>query len=187
MQEAEAIVRRWLIRSTLLQFLAIIDQVAQRGGYEDMRRMFKHRKAFWEAVYNMDLIQDAWVVFDHTGSALGKQLFGRELQFARFEDGVQPGQTVLILRVGNSLVVEWSHNGKCIIWNRHDARDAPRLYRSKYLANELRHKTANDIVGNSDFAVSHLGSDTLNWQRKVADKLHRLTGQRIKEASYMVR
>lgn len=187
MQEAEIIVKRWLIRSTLVQFLEIIDQVARRGGHEDMRRMFKHRKAFWEAVYNMDLIQDAWVVFDQTGAAIARQLFGKDLQFARFEDGVQSGHTVLMLRIGDSLVVEWSHNGKCIIWNRHEASDAPRLYRSKYSAHELRHHTANDVVGSSDFAVAHMGSDTLSWQRKVAEKLYRLTGKRIKESTYMVR
>lgn len=187
MQGAESVVRRWLVRSTLLQFLEIIDQVARRGGQTDMLRMFPHRKAFWEAVYNMDLIQDAWVVFDQTGAGMARQFFGKELQFARFDGGVQSGQTVLMLRIGDSLVVEWSHNGKCIIWNRHDARDAPRLHRSKYMAHELRHHTANDDVGSSDFAVSHLGSDAHNWQRKVAEKLYRLTGKRIKESSYTVR
>ncbi|MFL9828813.1 EH signature domain-containing protein [Rhodoplanes sp. SY1] len=179
MRDAEAIVRRWLVRASLLQFLDVVEEKAEPG-------MWIPRRAFWEAVYKKDLIRDAWVVFDGGGAQRARRSFGNELRFATFS-GVTPGQAVLILAIGTGLVVEWSFSGKCIIWEQADARDAPRLYQPTYRPGDLRHRTATDDIDKPVFAISHMGSESYNWQRKVAAKLTRMTGVRLTQADYAYR
>jgi len=179
MPQAEAVVRRWLIRSSLLQFFDVVDEVADQG-------MWKYRHKFWEAVYHRDLISDAWVAFDWKGAGIAKSAFGDELPFAKLK-GVLEGQAVLLLRVGRSLVAEWSHNGRCVIWNDVEAAGAPRMCRPAYDAHELRHPGATDNFESPVFAISHTGSANYRWQNKVAAKIYRTTGVSIHSSEYTIR
>lgn len=174
MRDAEAIVRRWLVRASLLQFLEVVGQVE---GHE----MWKPRRTFWQAVHRADLIRDAWVVFDSSGARRAKQSFGNELRFATFDRGVIQGQAVLMLAIGGGLVVEWSSNGKCIIWNDVHADDAPRMYRPHYSPSELRHASATSDLNRSVFATSHIGA----WQDRVAAKIREVTGVGLRPSRYI--
>ena len=179
MREAEQNLKRWLARASLVQFLDVVDRVAKE-------HMWVFRRAFWEAVYRRELIDDAWVVFDGKGAAIAKQAFGDQLPFASLK-GAQDGQAVLLLRLRRGLVAEWSHDGRCVIWNNDEDRSAPRLYKTAYHAQELRHATATDRVDGQVFSVSHNGSGTYRWQRKVADKIFQITGVNISQNEYEVR
>jgi hypothetical protein len=180
MQDAEAIVRRWLVQASLRQFLDVIDHVTPEG---DEKRMFKYRRLFWEAVYRAELISDAWVVFDGKANRFAKRSFGNELSFASFQS-VKPGQAVLLLRVGRGLVAEWSYSGRCFIWNDAEARDAPRMYRRAYGVSELQCKTATDGLDKAVFAVRHIHPETGYWQSKAAAKIQQMTGVRIAQSEY---
>jgi hypothetical protein len=94
MVEAAAIVRRWLTKQSLRQFLEVVGQTA-------LARMWKHRGAFWGAVYDRGLISDAWVVFGPLGAAAARRTFGKEISFATFDSGsFEKGHAVLLLRIG---------------------------------------------------------------------------------------
>jgi len=173
------IVKRWLARASLVQFLDVVDKVA-------VERMWLFRRSFWEAVYRRELIEDAWVAFDWKGTAVAKQAFKDTLHFASLR-GVQEGQAVLLLRLRRGLVAEWSHNGKCIIWDDDQTREAPHIYKREYEAAELRSPFATDRLDQPVFAVSHIGSGTYSWQRKVAAKIYRMTGVMISQTEYEVR
>ena len=180
MPAAREIVRRWLTEQSLRQFLDIVDEVA-------LERMWVYRRAFWEAIYRADLISEAWVVFDASGARAARRAFGKEVSFATFDGSVQSGHAVLLLRIGRGVVAEWSHNGKCHIWNDAEERTAPRLYRRSYAPNSLR-SYGNDSIHHSTFAVTHWPHDGPNsWQSKVANKLHQMTGIRIPSSSYKVK
>lgn len=179
MPQAADIVRRWLTEQSLRQFLDIVDEVA-------LERMWVYRRAFWEAVYRADLISEAWVVFDDAGSRAARRAFGKDVSFATFDGSVQTGHAVLLLRVGRGLVAEWSHNGKCNIWNDAEDRSAPKLYGPTYSPFNLR--SHGDLsLQRSTFAVSHMSHEGPgSWQRKVAAKLHQMTGVRL-QPSYWER
>lgn len=180
MREAEVIVKRWLIRVSLLQFLDVVDEVA-------VERMWRYRRAFWEAVYREDIIQDAWVVLDRKGAYVAEDLFGRELSFASFDRGVEKGQAVLLLKIGRGLVAEWSHNGKCIIWDDISTSQAPRLYQEKYNPDDLRQHSENHSPDAKIFAISHHSPQSYRWQRKVTERIRRMTGVRLSESQFAVR
>ena len=181
MREIEIVIRRWLTEQTLRQFLDVVDEVA-------LEHMWKYRRAFWEAVYARELIDEAWVVFDPAGVKVARRTFGKQADFAQFEDTVLSGHAVLLMRVGRGLVVEWSHSGRCIIWNDAEARGAPRLNQSLYAVRTLRAPaSARDDITSQVFAVTHQGSDRYAWQQKVSNKIHQMTGVRIPQSSYTAR
>lgn len=180
MPEAADTVRRWLTEQSLRQFLDIVGR-----GIQDQQHMWAPRRRFWEAVYEAGLISQAWVVFEPAGQQLARRVFGRTASFGAF-GGVQAGQAVLLLQVGRGLVIEWSHTGRCIIYNDAEAARVPKLYRKEYDAFELRAPDgATDNVGRSVFAVRHWPHEGQNsWQRKVAAKLHQMTGVRLRPEQF---
>ncbi len=181
MREIETTIKRWLTEQTLRQFLDVVDEVA-------VERMWKYRRAFWEAIYAAELIDEAWVVFDPDGVRAARHTFGKQVEFAQFEDSVQSGQAVLLMRVGRGVVAEWSHTGKCIIWNDAEARGAPRLNKPEYAVRNLRAPfNASADITRAIFAVSHTNADRYGWQHKVANKIHQMTGVRIPQSSYTVK
>jgi len=181
MREAAAIVRRWLTKQSLRQFLEVVDQTADD-------RMWKHRRAFWGAVYDRGLISDAWVVFTPLGADVARRTFGKEISFATFDRGsVLKGQAVLLLRIGRGVVAEWSHAGRCIIWNDAEAGGAPALHGITYRPHDLRApEGAYSNLAEPIFAISHQGAENYAWQSKVAEKIHQITGVRIGQREYQV-
>jgi hypothetical protein len=181
MEEAAAIVRRWLTKQSLRQFLEVVDQVA-------VDRMWRYRRAFWGAVYDQGLISDAWVVFGQDGADVAREAFGKDISFATF-DGSTGDQrhAVLLLRIGRGVVAEWSHYGRCIIWNDSGARGAPQLHARSYPPTSLRvSKRISSDLSNAIFAISHLNADRYYWQPVVAKKIHQMTGVRISQSEYQV-
>ncbi|WP_316229209.1 EH signature domain-containing protein [Bradyrhizobium sp. SZCCHNR1070] len=182
MREAAAIVRRWLTKQSLRQFLEVVDRTA-------VAKMWKHRRAFWSAVYDRGLISDAWVVFSPLGEDEARRTFGKEISFATFNGGsVENGQAVLLLRIGRGVVAEWSHSGKCIIWSDAEARGAPSLHSRTYQPSTLRAPVDaySDLAG-PVFAISHSRPEHYFWQPKVAEKIHQMTGVRISQREYQVK
>jgi hypothetical protein len=181
MPEAAAIIQRWLTKQSLRQFLDVVDRVADD-------RMWKHRRAFWDAVYNRQLISDAWVVFGQDGASTARKAFGEEISFATFNRGsVQKGHAVLLLRIGRGVVAEWSHSGKCIIWDDSDVPGAPQLHAPSYQPASLRvSKKAAAAADSAPFVISHAKADHYHWQGVVAEKIHLMTGVRLSQVEYQV-
>jgi hypothetical protein len=181
MRDAAAIVRRWLTKQSLRQFLEVVDQIA-------VDRMWKHRRAFWGAVYDQELISDAWVVFGPQGADAARRAFGREISFATFDGGtVEKGHAVLLLRVGRGVVAEWSHSGRCIIWHDAEAAGAPVLHAPTYGPASLRAPGgASSTLETAIFAITHSYPENYYWQTRVAQKLHQMTGVRISQIQYQV-
>ncbi len=177
MPDAEAVMLRWLTEQTLRQFLDIVDRVADRN-------MWRYRRKFWEAVHARGLIDTAWVVFDSDGANEARARFGRDTKFGRFSDHVETGQAALMLEMGSSLVVEWSHNGRCHIWS--DKTEGPKLFNNTYSPKDLRASRSGNVETDRIFSQGHRPTDGYTWQGKVARKLQGLTGVRISQAEYRI-
>jgi hypothetical protein len=185
MRDLEEMVRRWLTEQSLRQFLDVVDRVAEE-------RMWKYRRAFWEAVYDAQLISEAWVVFADLGAQMARGRFGPEASFGRFDYGgrkhVQSGHAVLLLRIGRGIVADWSHDGKCDIWADAEDKSAPRMYQPTYDSDEIRIGQSGGNLDTKDrFSVSHMSPETYSWQLRVADRLYDMTGARIPQFTYTVR
>ncbi|MEO5333358.1 MAG: EH signature domain-containing protein [Magnetococcus sp. YQC-5] len=165
-EEALSILRRWLTKASLEQFIAVVDEVVT----PDRKHMWNARKKFWRAYYDHDFMQEAWVVLGKRGIQSAKKL---KLEYGSFASGSIQDQTqaLLIMRIGTGstpplLVADWSHNGFCHIW-LDDAKMVPKLYKSLYRKGDLNHE--------STFKKRHAGA----WQDDVAEFIRSHTGIKI--------
>lgn len=174
-------VQRWLTEQSLRQFLDIVDRTADDS-------MWPYRRAFWEGVYDRGLIGDAWVAFGPDGQRQARNAFGKGAEFAILAaEGrqVESGHAVLLLRIGNGVVADWSHNGKCNIWSNADSKTAPKLFRKSYGSDEIRiHKGTGNYETEDLMSLMHMSSPTYNWQGKVAERLRKMTGIRLQQSDY---
>ncbi len=130
--DAIALMRQWLARASLIAFFEVIGEYA----YD---RHWRYREAFWSACLKAGAIDDAWLALGnavHTSARAVKDLNGA---YARLTgSAVQSNQSILLLRVRNTIFCEWSHEGKLRAWPV-DWKTAPKLYLAKY--------TKEDVIG----------------------------------------
>jgi hypothetical protein len=183
------ILLKWLTRGSIEEFLSVVDRSLENDAHE--RRMWSFRRAFWIAYLDANLISEAWVVFSRR--AINEARSAQMTGFGEREGGADP-RSVLIMRIGDATVVEWSHNGRCWIWPKAASDDEtmsagalrrptahgkpPRLYERSYHSDALRH---------APIFENHMGAESYSWQAKVAEHLYRLTGRRLKQADYALK
>lgn len=151
--QAQSIVRKWLVGATLKGFFELI----RTHAYDTH---WSYREAFWGYYHKHGLIVDAWCALGRSASTLA--LKDKSGAFARhaFLDCSDKTKSALLLRIGNLIVVEFSHSGACRVWNR-GTRGAPVLYRPKY--HEAVLWKAPD-----EGRVVHQGSDVGRWQSTLS-------------------
>lgn len=176
-ESAADVAKRWLTRLALQQFLDIVDETAYAAHWD-------YRRAFWMSFYEKDAIQEAWVAFGPVGAYKAKQSFGKNASFGRLTASskpVEPGHAVLLMRIGDYTVVDWSHNGRCIIWPTSD-KAAPSLYQQIYLSGVLAPSFAPD----GGLEQAHHGAVSYNWQRRVASFVAEKTGYEVREHDFRI-
>lgn len=170
--EAIALMRRWLTKASMDVFFGLIGQHAESH--------WGHREAFWGAYLQKGAIDDAWLAFSpsvYAGARSIKELRGA---FGKVQGpGVQPGHSVLLIRVGTTIFCEWSHNGSLRAWPT-DWKNAPTLAQALYERPALMGKclpfppNRSGRGGNADGrGLSHIGSDRDYWQESVAELIWR--------------
>ncbi|SDR53910.1 EH_Signature domain-containing protein [Rhizobiales bacterium GAS113] len=182
---AQAALRKWLVGKSLQQFFAVVERVAKEEHWD-------YRGAFWRAVEAAGVINDAMVIFEGNAAEVAKQMFGRDVFFAGFQKGgtkqLVYGHTVLLMRVANGVIADWSHNGACVIWRGQDEAKAPPFMHTLYLS-QLFQKRSGDKTRNAREAVDiydHIGSPQYDWQARVAKAIREMTGVHIPSEHYKV-
>jgi len=177
-EEAASVVRRWLTEHSLRAFFDIIDSTVGD-------RTWTFRRSFWMGVFNEGLINEAWVVFGPSHIANAQADLGRG-NFGRFVAGgsrqIEDRHAVLLMQVGNGIIADWSHNGRCNIWRDAGTRDAPRLFKMNYTSDDVRKDTMGiraEAELNAMDVFTHSGSENHLWQSRVAARLRAMTGRRV--------
>jgi hypothetical protein len=172
-QLSREVMIRWLAQATLEQFLRVVDQVAPGHQWE-------YRRAFWNAYIEKRVVANAWVAFGSDGAFLARRIAAETADklMSRFATLGAAGsdQAVLLLRIGDLVIADWSHNGRLGIWRRGNAQ-APEFNKDSYTATELRTE--------SDFDIVHRPPD--GWQGTTEAYIRRHTGVRLMESDYMPR
>ena len=88
-----------------------------------------------------------------------------ELSYAQILGKIAPNQSVLMLRMGDLLFCDWSHQGRLRAINAFN-RQAPKLYLPRYELFELRFATPLDFNQGQDQdpGLLHTGSKQGTWQ-----------------------
>jgi hypothetical protein len=179
--KSETTMRRWLTEQSLRQFFTVLIGV----GFKDQ---WAYQRAFWNALYRRQYIDDAWVVFESAGAHEAQRMYGQNVGFGRFE-GFQPGHSVLLLSVRGLTVAQWSHNNPCSIWDESDGATGPRLYQSCYSASELKkqHRGDNTPANMTNQGIFwHHGAGRYRWQSQIAAYLRERRGLILDPSDYRV-
>lgn len=176
-ENAMRVIRGWLVKRALAQFLDVVDELA-------LDHQWKYRRAFWMAYYNKGVISDAWVAFASNGATKAQQIARRHednswLSFGNLYGSGDPNHAVLILRIGNLTIADFSHNGKCRLWDSRNER-APKPY--------AKHYDRSDLVNSkAESEYIHSNSPNYLWQGRVASEINNITGVKTIQRDYMPR
>jgi len=173
--EARQVFRKWLARVALAQFLEVIDRLA-------LDRQWKYRRAFWTAYFDRDWVWDARVAFGPGGAQLARELFGPDAPFATLVRGgrkpIDRNHAVLVLRLGDLVIADWSHNGRCAIWREGD-REAPSLLKPRYTSDDIDWSSA-------DQSWAHAGAANYTWQNNVRGFIAERTGLALHQREFWI-
>lgn len=174
--DAYAVLLRWLTRASVLQFFDIVDVTADPY-------MWRFRRAFWTSYLLAGHIDQAWVVFNRRGAELARSQMRRsgdtrEEAFAEFRSTAKTGDhAALIMRIGDLVVVDWSHNGCWNIWRRTQGQ-TPSLFWRKYSELDLDHAPTRG---------AHIGSPNFSWQETVSRIIESETGLKTSPSEWKPR
>jgi hypothetical protein len=131
--------RRWLTGANLRLFLDVITEAERRYTRAEESHMWAPRRKFWLDLYEQGRIREAWPAFSPEATLVARDMLGR--RNLRLEYGRQTGRSnntsILIMRIGDKVVVEGSHNYKVHIFCA-AARSKPTLYGGSYDCDDIR-------------------------------------------------
>jgi hypothetical protein len=151
--------KRWLTDDTVRKFFRAIALTTNR------RDQWEQREKFWLAYLDEGLVRDAWPALGRRalykiGTYIGGK--GRSSEYGIVRGGTD-SSSVLMMRIGDLIIAEWSDNGACRFWSDTDPA-APQLYSKIYGEKGLR-----TTSGRSDFEYHpHLSS----WEGRFAGLIH---------------
>ena len=162
---------RWLVALSLEAFFSVLDRTA-------LERHWIYRKHFWSAYLSRDLIEEAWLALGPSAQRVVDRRRGAGIAFGelRLSGGADAAHSVLLMKIGNMTIAEWSHSGRCRMWLA-DNPSAPKLYRSVYKRSEF--------MRDASWEQSHHGSETGQWQARIASQIQAQAGIRMTRTEYM--
>lgn len=174
--KAKDVFLSWLVESTLQSFFKLLDFVSRSDSTAD--NQWKYRKAFWSAYLRKGFIDEAWLVLGPGAYENAHHFLSKDSQYGRFisGSGITAIHSSLIMRIGNLIITEWSHNGRYRLWQSFDS-NAPKLYKPTYVRVNL--------VTGAMIEESHAGSENGNWQNKLSNHIEHYTGINMSAHEYM--
>ena len=176
--EYKKVMLRWLIGETLNQFFEIIDQVAKDSHW-------RYRKAFWNAYHKIDAFDEAWVVLGVDAKYYARRVFGEKISAATFSGTAKQDHSVLIVKIGDLVLADWSHDGKCRAW-KVDDRFCPERYKPQYSGDSLRALSMQIVDSHIQDGISHQSSDNYLWQNRLAQFIYEHTGLRVYQRDFRI-
>lgn len=175
-EQYQKIIKRWLTEESFEMLIQVLDAVADLGHWND-------RKDFWSYYLKNEFISDSWVVFGTEAHMQAKRLqreglLSKSAGFAKFKRGsgsVQSNHSVIIMKIGEMVISEWTHSGRVRMFINNSIK-APEFYKLEYSANHIRYdgyrlSSQYSSYGNEVFLDHHS-----NWQIKVAEFIRKHTG-----------
>lgn len=128
----------------------------------DIDRQASYRLKFWQTYLHAGLIHQAWIILAQEAEKIAtSQLNLKKHQFARLAKNrrVDDVHAVLLMRVGELVIAEWSHAGKCRFWHQQNPH-VPIFFKRLYKRDEL--------IDYADYIQQHYFSAKGLWQKDAA-------------------
>ncbi len=162
-----ATIRRWLSIEYLDLFIKIIEATA-----ED--RQFRPRKKFWLKYFEKGVISDLTLILATDADNIARTMRGKKgnaeyMQWANLNLAL-PNQSVLLMRLGDLIIAEWSHSGAMRFWKAED-KAAPVFHLSEYNSPRLRNGSIKIKVGvgTRESLVHQPNGQWMMWARNAIE------------------
>ena len=165
-----SVFRKWLATAYLDLFFDIISATA-----ED--HMFRERRRFWKRYFEAGAVDDFTLVLGPEADVEARRIQRSSTETRHMKwsalGGALRNQSVLIMRMDDLVIAEWSHSGKIRFWKRID-RYCPRFDVSSYQGETLRAGSmdVDTSAGRRDGIIHTPGS----WQPWAKKAIQRNTG-----------
>lgn len=166
--DCRAVLYRWLTGANIEFFLDVVSLAEES-------HMWQPRREFWWGLYKEGRIAAAWVAFCPEAAALASRLLKGERGGSSTLDygtqtagGARRTTSLLIMRIGDSVVVEGSHSYKVQVFRKGD-RGAPQLFQKGYDCERIRLEPDHD-------QQAHFSG----WEDRVLELLHRGPRRRLR-------
>jgi len=171
-----ATILHWLTGDTLRGFMKLLQKTADD--------IWMYRQKFWMAYYDKGYIDEAWLALGQDALWEAKKLLVDEkgMGYGTLEGGAANNQSVMLLKIGDLVFTEWSHNGSLRAYKESD-KNTPKLYRKTYHGTDLRNAQSIDFHDgmNLNPGLVHSHSDKGTWQRKARDFIKSNTGANMND------
>lgn len=155
-EEHRAVILRWLTGENIRFFLDVVSAVEES-------HMWAPRRKFWLSLHKEGRIDGAWVAFSREAEIYALRQAAKRSGQTMLRFGKQTASrgntSLLVLKIGNKIVVEGSHNYKVHVFPA-SAKAAPTLYQSEYDCEKIRRTLGAK-------SKPHLG----DWQSWVREQI----------------
>lgn len=156
-----AVMMRWLTGENIRFFLDVVSAV-------ESSHMWAPRRKFWLGLYERNKIDQAWVAFSPDAARKAQSMRTVEdrntLAYGiQQAGGGDSNKSLLILKIGNCIVVEGSHNFKVHVFRGSNSL-APKLFERRYDCQTIR-----DLPGSE--TTKHIG----HWESRVLELIEYLS------------
>ncbi len=134
--EQTVVMKQWLAKASLELLLNIVSE-------SNDTRQWEERSKFWGHYFDQGLVTDAWVVLGPAAKHVARRLvrdgvISSASNYGVLDGGgVQSDHSVLILRLGDFVISEWTHSGKVRIYDINN-RHSPHFYQRRYNTLNIR-------------------------------------------------
>tara|TARA_R110001583_G_scaffold178457_5_gene334366 strand:- start:59689 stop:61089 length:1401 start_codon:yes stop_codon:yes gene_type:complete len=171
-EEARRVFQSWLVEKTMEDFFGLLSHVAETQSDSD--RHWRYRKRFWNAYLKKGYIEEAWVALGPRAYEQAPNYIKGRNNYATLSGG-DAKHSVLIMRIGELIVTEWSHSGSYRVW--HSEQLAPVFYK--------KHYNRDDVIASSDHTGSHHGNEQGGWQERLSSHIRDYTSLKVSAKDYM--
>jgi len=165
--EHRAVLSRWLTQQSFELLMKVLKRSNNTG-------QWKERAVFWGHYLDNEFVSDAWIVLGpdanyyaekliEEGEIKSKSSYG-VLSAASYSP-VQAIHSVILLKIGELVVSEWTHEGKVRFYRTSNPKKQV-FYKESYSSANLRSDDA------PDYYKRHQG----NWQLDVENYIYQVTG-----------
>jgi hypothetical protein len=170
-EPALSVIKRWLAGDTLRAFVQILERTADE--------IWEYRQKFWMAYFERGYIDDAWLALGDKAMREFRRDYRGGGRACGSLSGAMHNQSVLLLKLGDLVFQEWSHDGSLRAY-KEGSRECPTLYQTEYTASDLRGRRSLNLhprdSENMYPQLRHFRSAEGGWQRKARDFIRRETG-----------
>jgi hypothetical protein len=172
--EAIRVLIGWINGRTLEAFFRILQETADI--------IWQYRQKFWTAYFKAGHIDEAWVALGPDAANVLKRLDDtKQLKYANLL-GSESSQSILLIRIGQIIFCEWSHNGR-LRAQRIDSPASPAMYKTYYESEDLRFQSLDFNNGSTqDPGLVHFSSQNGGWQERARLFIQKQIGIRITQA-----